>query len=467
MTSFTLVWEKALKDLKSFYSANNAGISYDNYIKSLIPEFEENGVLYFRVNNDLHKDQVNQRFLSKITESVNRIAYEISGVIRNYRICVLTSSEIDLRRSQRSVQMPAEHSVRTSGLLPAYTFDTFVVGNSNKLANAAALAVSETPGQTYNPLFIYGGSGLGKTHLMHAIGNKMRDINPNANIIYTTSEAFMNEFVEAMRTGGGIEKNMYFRNKYRNTDALFIDDIQFIAKGPATQEELFHTFNVLYEEQKQIILSSDKMPSELSGIEDRLLSRFQWGLVVDIGMPDYETRVAILKNKIPYICMQTNCAMPIDDEVVNYIASKENTNVRVIESALKKVIAQAKLNSLERPIDTIDISIAEEALKYFFNDPTARDVTPKNIIKNICDYYEITEEELLSEKRNREIAFPRQICMYLMRYLLNLAFPKIGELLGGRHYSTVMHADEKISNLLKTDQNLKKDIDDIIHRIKE
>ena len=165
--------------------------------------------------------------------------------------------------------------------------------------------------------------------------------------------------------------------------------------------------------------------------------------------------------------MQTNCSMPIDDEVVNYIASKENTNVRVIESALKKVIAQAKLNSLERPIDTIDISIAEEALKYFFNDPTARDVTPKSIIKNVCDYYDVTEEELMSEKRNREIAFPRQICMYLMRYLLNLAFPKIGELLGGRHYSTVMHADEKISTRLKNDVDLKKDIDNIIHHIKE
>ena len=467
MTSFTLIWEKTLRDLKDFYTMNNNEIRYENYIKSLIPEFEENEVLYFKANNEYHKELVNQLFLPKITESVNRIAYEISGAIKNYRICVLVASEIDIRRAQKAERPAAEHSTRTTGLLPTYTFDTFVVGNSNKLANAAALAVAETPGQTYNPLFIYGGSGLGKTHLMHAIGNKMRDINPSANIIYTTSEAFMNEFVEAMRTGGGIEKNMYFRNKYRNTDALLIDDIQFIAKGPATQEELFHTFNVLYEEQKQIILSSDKMPSELSGIEDRLLSRFQWGLIVDIGMPDYETRVAILKNKIPYICMQTNCTMPIDDEVVNYIASKENTNVRVIESALKKVIAQAKLNSLERPIDSIDISIAEDALKYFFNDPTARDVTPKSIIKNVCSYYDISEEDLLSEKRNREFAFPRQVCMYLMRYLLNLAFPKIGELLGGRHYSTVMHADEKISNMLKTDQQLKKDIDDIIHHIKE
>lgn len=215
------------------------------------------------------------------------------------------------------------------------------------------------------------------------------------------------------------------------------------------------------------MISSDKLPGEIPNLEERLLSRFQWGLLVDIGMPDYETRVAILKNKIPLICTQTNCNIPIDDEVVNYIASKDNTNVRVIESALKKVIAQAKLNSLERPISSIDLSIAEEALRYFFNDPTAKDVTPKLIIKNVCDYFEVSEEDLMSEKRNREIAFPRQICMYLLRFLLNLAYPKIGELMGGRHYSTVIHADDKISGKLKTDTALKKNIDDIIHRIKE
>lgn len=466
MTSFTLIWEKTLKDLKSYYASINDIIGYENYIKTLVPEFEENEVLYFKVQNQYQKELVNLRFITKITESVNRSAYELTNVVKNYRICVLTSAEMEIRRSKNKA--PAEvFSVKSSTLIPSYNFDTFVVGNANKLANAAALAVADTPGQAYNPLFIYGGSGLGKTHLMHAIGNKMRDNNPNANIIYTTSESFMIEFVEAMRTGGGIEKNKYFRNKYRNTDALLIDDIQFISKGAGTQEELFHTFNALYEDQKQIVISSDKLPSEIPNLEERLLSRFQWGLLVDIGMPDYETRVAILKNKIPLICSQTNCHIPIDNEVVSYIASKENTNVRVIESALKKVIAQAKLNSLESPITSIDITIAEEALRYFFNDPTAKDVTPKLIMKNICDYYEVSEEDLLSEKRNREIAFPRQICMYLMRYLLNLAYPKIGELLGGRHYSTVIHADDKISSKIKTDATLKKNIDDIIHRIKE
>lgn len=466
MTSFTLIWEKALKDLKSYYEANNDVIGYENYIKTLIPEFEEHEVLYFKVGNQYQKELVNQRFITKITESVNRSAYELTNVVKSYRICVLTSSEMDIRRSKNK-EIPEGYTAKSSPLIPGYNFDTFVVGNANKLANAAAHAVAETPGQAYNPLFIYGGSGLGKTHLMHAIGNKMKDDNPNMNIIYTTSESFMIEFVDAMRTGGGIEKNKYFRNKYRNTDVLLIDDIQFISKGPGTQEELFHTFNALYEEQKQIVISSDKLPSEIPNLEERLLSRFQWGLLVDIGMPDYETRVAILKNKIPLICAQTNCTIPIDNEVVNYIASKDNTNVRVIESALKKVIAQAKLNSLERPINSIDLSIAEEALRYFFNDPTAKDITPKLIIKNVCDYYEVTEENLMSEKRNREIAFPRQICMYLMRFLLNLAYPKIGELLGGRHYSTVIHADEKISAMVKTDADLKKNIDNIIHRIKE
>ena len=297
---------------------------------------------------------------------------------------------------------------------------------------------------------------------LHAIGNHVAAQNPHAQVIYITSEAFRNEFIEAIRN----ESNEKFRNKFRNADVLLIDDVQFISKGTGTQEELFHTFNTLYEAQKQIVLSSDKHPSELPKLEERLLSRFQWGLLADIGMPDFETRVAILKSKAPMIKALTKCDLDIDESVIHYIASKDATNIRDLEGALKKVIAHAKLESIGNPTLLIDLELAQNALHDFFNN-TAKAITPKIIIKNVCEYFDITETDLLSGKRSKEIAYPRQITMYLMRYLLNLAFPKIGELLGGRHYSTVIFANDKISELSKTDHELKNILSNIIHRIKE
>ncbi len=461
MTSFTILWERALKELKAYYAQNNNLLAFDSYLKILKPEFEEDDTLYFTTEQEGQRELINQRFLGKIADSVKHAAFEITGMNKSYVIKILLPAELDKYVMESTTVAPRQKNSIT--LNPNYTFDNFVVGNANKYANAAARAVADAPGQTYNPLFIYGGVGLGKTHLMHAIGNQIAKNNPYAQIIYITSESFRNEFIEAIRN----ESNEAFRNKYRNADALLIDDIQFIAKGPGTQEELFHTFNRLYEYQKLIVISSDKHPSEIPNLESRLMSRFQWGLLTDIGMPDYETRVAIIKTKIPMIMEQVMCDMSIDEDVIQYIASKEDTNIREIEGALKMLIAHAKLSSMDSPVYSINMEIAQDALRNFFTDSSLKEITPKIIIKNVCEYFDITQEDILSGKKSREVAFPRQIAMYLLRNTLNLAYPKIGEIMGGRHYSTAMFAYDKITEQLKTDNDLKNKVNNIIHRIKE
>ena len=437
-------------------------MAFDNYIKTLKPEFEEEGKLYFTASSEHQKDMVCQRFSQKISDICASTALDITGVLRTYEINILTAAEMDaLLMENRASSAPKYKNSIT--LNPSYTFDNFVVGNANKIADAAAHTVAESPGETYNPLFIYGGVGLGKTHLMHAIGNEIIKNNPYANVIYITSETFLNEYIEGII----IKNTEKFRNKYRNADVLLIDDIQFISKSEATQEELYHTFNTLYELQKQIVFSSDKPPSDIPNLEERLLSRFQWGLLTDIGMPDFETKIAIIRSKIPLIKEATKCSLDIDDDVIQYIASKEKGNVRDIEGALKRVIAHAKISSMDAPLSSINMSVAEEALRYYFINPASREVTPKMIIKNTCEYFDISEQDILSTKKNREIAFPRQIAMYLMRHMLNLAYPKIGELMGGKHYSTVIFASDKITELLKTDMELKNTVNNIMHRIKE
>lgn len=462
MNSFSMLWEAALKKLDALYKGTMHYNGFTVYVRGLTPEFEHQGTLYFKVSMDMHKELVNDRFLSAITQAVNEAAFELTQTQRQYAVCVLTASEID-EQYAHTQQSEGVLPARMITLNPAYTFDSFVVGSSNKLANAASRAVANTPGVVYNPLFIYGGVGLGKTHLMHAIGNEVMRANPRANIIYITSESFTNELIESIQQG----MMTRFRNKFRNVDVLMIDDIQFISRGPSTQEELFHTFNALYQAQKQIIMTSDKPPSEIPHLEERLLSRFQWGLLADIGLPDYETRVAILKNKAPAILLQARCSFTIQDEVMHYIAAKEDTNIRDLEGALKKVIAFAQLNNLETPVDQVDLSMASKALKDFFSEPVAKVITPKLVIRTVCNYFDVTEEDLIGEKKNREIAFPRQIAMYLLRSLTGLTHARIGELLGGKHYSTVMYADDKLAKLLKKDPELQNTVNDVIERIRE
>ncbi len=457
MNSFTVLWETALKKLEKSFSLNNNYVGFNTYIKMLAPEFEDGGKYFFKVGNVFYKEQLEERFLPQIKKVLEECHYEAYGKTADITPKFLVSAELDEYLSSRPKE---EAQIENIFLDPSYTFDSFVVGKSNNLAHAASMAVANAPGLSYNPLFIYGGVGLGKTHLMQAIGNRILQNNKNAKIIYITTEAFINEYVNAVQ-----KRSMEdFRNKFRKVDVLMIDDIQFISRAKETQEELFHTFNTLRDGNRQIIFSSDKPPVDIPGLEERLLSRFQWGLLADIGLPDYETRVAILKNKAPYIKEITRCSLNIDDEVFHAIASKEDTNIRDLEGALKRVIAMAHLDSA---LNSISLPMAESALKSFFVVNAPKAVTPRHVVKTVCDYYGVTEEDILSKKKNREIAFPRQVGMYLLKELTDLTSQKICDYVGLTNHSTVIYACKKIAEQIKKDSDLQRQLGDITQRVRE
>ena len=341
----------------------------------------------------------------------------------------------------------SQTALQNANLNPRYTFDTFVVGANNNLAHAAALAVAESPGEVYNPLFIYGGVGLGKTHLMHSVAHFILKNNPSAKILYVTSEKFTNELIDAIRNKNNVSTTE-FREKYRNNDVLLIDDIQFIIGKESTQEEFFHTFNALYEAKKQIIISSDRPPREIETLEDRLRSRFEWGLTVDIQPPDYETRMAILRKK------EELEGYNIDNEIIKYIATNVKSNIRELEGALTKIVASSKLNNKE-----INLELAEEALKDLISPNAAREVTPQLIINVVSEHFGITPLDLIGQKRSKELVFPRQIVMYLCGDMTSESLQNIGKALGGRDHTTIIHGTKKIASELKTDENLKNTID--------
>lgn len=329
-----------------------------------------------------------------------------------------------------------------------YTFETFVIGASNRFAHAASLAVAEKPAASYNPLFIYGGVGLGKTHLMHAIGHYVMQRTPGSKVLYLSSERFTNDFISSIREN----KTADFRNRYRSIDVLLIDDIQFLAKKEGTQEEFFHTFNSLHEAGKQIVISSDRPPKEIPTLEDRLRSRFEWGLITDIQAPDLETRIAILQRKA------TADRLSIPEDVLQYVANQINTNIRELEGSLIRVVAYSSLVNLD-----VSLSLAQEALKDIITPEKPRSVTVSHIQKVIGDHYGLKVDELKAKRRTKNVAFPRQIAMYLTRELTALSLPKIGEAFGGRDHTTVLHACDKISNQLKVDEQLSS----TIHRLSE
>ena len=341
--------------------------------------------------------------------------------------------------------------IQSANLNPKYTFDTFVVGSNNNLAHAAALAVAESPGEIYNPLFIYGGVGLGKTHLMHAIAHFILKNNPKSKILYVSSETFTNELIDAIRNKNNITTTE-FREKYRNNDVLLIDDIQFIIGKESTQEEFFHTFNTLYESKKQIIISSDKPPKEIETLEERLRSRFEWGLTVDIQ--DYETRMAILRKK------EEMEGYNIDNEVIKYIATNIKSNIRELEGALTKIVALSRLNKCD-----ITLELAEEALKDIISPNAQREVTPELIIQVVSDHFGITPADVISQKRTKDIVYPRQIIMYLCRTLTDTPLKAIGAILGGKDHASVNHGVKKIENELKTDEALNNTVNIIKKKI--
>lgn len=344
---------------------------------------------------------------------------------------VITSNNKDIQDTE------IETSNRT--LNPKYTFETFVVGNNNRFAHAAAIAVGDKPGESYNPLFLYGGVGLGKTHLMQAIGNRILQNNRAAKILYVTSEKFTNQLINAIKDN----KNEVFRNKYRTIDVLLIDDIQFIAGKERVQEEFFHTFNALYEDKKQIIISSDKPPREIQFLEDRLKSRFEWGLLADISCPDYETRLAILRKKAQ------EEKILVDDNILANIANKIDSNIRELEGVFNKIIATASLTHTP-----ITIELAENTINEF--KAASEKVLSADFVKEtVAKYFNINKDDLSSNKRSNEIAFPRQIAMYLCREVANMSYPKIGDDFGNRDHSTVMHACKKIEKEVKDKNNTK------------
>ncbi|HZX46135.1 MAG TPA: chromosomal replication initiator protein DnaA [Clostridia bacterium] len=438
------IWENTLKLIRE----ELAEVSYNTWFKVIQPVEIADEYIILCAPNEFIKNILETRYITLTFNALQQVTS------REYEIRIILPEEKLSGAVGRSSQVQGskgDSSDSDIGILnPKYTFDTFVIGNSNRFAHAASLAVSEAPAKAYNPLFIYGGVGLGKTHLMHAIGHYILRNNPRTRVVYTTSEKFTNDLINSIRD----DKNVEFRNRYRTTDVLLVDDIQFIADKERTQEEFFHTFNSLYEASKQIIISSDRPPKEIPTLEDRLRSRFEWGLICDIQPPDFETRIAILKKKAKLENIET------PDEVLIFIAKKIESNIRELEGALIRVAAYSSLTNRE-----INMELTQEALKDFFSNSKPRMITVDLIKRVISEYYSIKIEDFKSKKRTRAIAFPRQVAMYLTRELTDLSLPKIGEEFGGRDHTTVLHAYEKISTEIKTDESLKLAIDEIQKRL--
>ena len=423
--------------------------SFDTWLKNTKAEAIEKNTLIISAPNEFARDWLETQY----TELISDILGEVTGTKLNTKFIIPTSN-MEVEDTKQVTNQKAEsitNDMPKSMLNSKYTFDTFVIGAGNRFAHAASLAVAEAPAKAYNPLFIYGGVGLGKTHLMHAIGHYVREHNPKAKVVYLTSEKFTNEFINAIMDN----KSNSFRNKYRNIDVLLIDDIQFIAGKESTQEEFFHTFNALHEESKQIIISSDRPPKEIPTLEDRLRSRFEWGLITDITPPDLETRIAILTKKAKAE------GLDIPNEVMLYIANQINTNIRELEGALIRVVAYSSLVNQD-----IDASLAADALKDIIPSSKPKVITIEGIQEIIAERYNIRIEDFAAKKRTKSIAFPRQIAMYLSRELTDFSLPKIGEEFGGRDHTTVIHAHEKISKLLEEDSDLNRDIEDIKETLK-
>ncbi len=374
---------------------------------------------------------------------------------QNYDLEFVLESQIISTKAAASNSVSSMDKKQKNGLSflnPRYTFDTFVVGANNNLAHAASLAVAESPAEIYNPLFIYGGVGLGKTHLMHSIAHYILEQNENSKVMYVTSEKFTNELIESIRNVNTTPTE--FREKYRNIDVLLIDDIQFIIGKESTQEEFFHTFNTLHESKKQIIISSDKPPKDILTLEERLRSRFEWGLTVDIQSPDYETRMAILKKKEELDGLQ------IDNEVMKYIATNVKSNIRELEGALTKIVALSRLKKQE-----VNVTLAEEALKDLISPDNKKQITPELIIEIIAEHFNITSNDIYSVNKSRNIAYPRQVAMYLCRKLTDFSLSDIGKLMGKRDHTTILHGIDKVEKNIKNDPSMQNTIDVLTKKI--
>ena len=446
MEKVTEKWDQILNTVKKEHEISD--ISFDTWMRPLEVYAVEGNTLYILAPfEQMALSYIQKKYYLPLKVAIGEILgeeYDIQFILPEH------AKSLNIKKPTKKV---ASLNGANSNLNPNYTFETFVVGNNNRFAQSASLAVAESPGETYNPLYIYGGPGLGKTHLMHSIGHFILDQNPNSKVIYVTSEQFTNEVIESIRNGNASSMTK-FRDKYRTVDVLMIDDIQFIIGKESTQEEFFHTFNALQTQGKQIILTSDKPPKDMETLEERIRSRFEWGLMADIGIPDYETRMAILRKKAE------SDNFDIDDEILNYIANNIKSNVRELEGALNKLFAYNNLCK-----ETITMEIAQQELQNIITPDKPREITPQLIIEVVTEHFNISMDQMISRSRSSDIARPRQIAMYLCKNMTDSSLDVIGSFLGGRDHSTVLHGIKKIGDEYEVNDNTRTLIDTIKKKI--
>ena len=441
-------WDEILMTVKTEHDITN--VSFDNWLRPLEVYGIEQNILYILVPSDqMSLNYISKRYLLPLKVAIA----EITG--HEYELKLLLPEQArGMHKDGAKVSKPSfSEKTERSNLNQNYTFDTFVVGSNNRFAHSASLAVAESPGESYNPLYIYGGPGLGKTHLMHSIGHFIQENDPNARIIYVTSEQFTNEVIESIRSGNASAMNK-FREKYRTIDVLMVEDVQFIIGKESTQEEFFHTFNALHSARKQIILTSDKPPKDMETLEERIRSRFEWGLMADIGTPDYETRMAILRKKVEADDMILN------DDVLNYIATNIKSNIRELEGALNKLLAFSNLENVE-----ITMEIAIRELSNIITPDKPKEVTAQLIIEVVSEHFQVSLDQLISKSRSKDIARPRQIAMYLCKTMTDIQLESIGSMLGGRDHSTIIHGIQKISEEYESNASTRSLIETIKKKI--
>ena len=454
---YQALWQSALGELELTLSKAN----FTTWFKNTFISSFENGKIIVCVPNTFTKAWVEKKYHDAIVKALR--ATTNNGVREvNYRVEVKNTTILPLENVLKETQQgfapsfvsaaDAQPIERTSdiGLNPRYVFNNFVVGKNNELAHAAAIAVAANPGSAHNPLFIYGGVGMGKTHLLQAIGHHILSTHPNTKIRYVTSEAFTNEYIQSVRNGRGEA----FKDRYRTVDVLIVDDIQFFAGKEGTQEEFFHTFNTLHQNNKQLVLAADRPPKDIQPLEARLMSRFDWGLMADISKPDFETRVAIIQAK----SKEKN--YPLSTEILHTIAGAIQSNIRELEGALNKIIAYHQFKNIQPSVTSI-----QPLLLSFTPTITKQNITPRHLLEIVVSYFDIPFDALMGKSRERRFAFPRQIAMYLLREEARCSFPAIGDNIGGRDHTTAMHACSKISEMLKNDEQLKRDLNLIRERL--
>ena len=449
-------WDIIKETIRREYDLTD--ISFNIWIKPLEFYNVENNVVNIIIPSEQSnvQDYISRKYKSFFKVTISEMfdhTYDVDFVLEK------DIKPLDTEEKAPS-SLPYNPNYEGANLNPKYKFDTFVVGSNNKFAHSASLAVAESPGAAYNPLYLYGGAGLGKTHLMHSIGHFVLEQNPNMKVLYVTSEEFTNEVIESIRSGneairnGNVAAMTKLREKYRTVDVLMVDDVQFIIGKESTQEEFFHTFNVLHAAGKQIIISSDRPPKEMETLDERFRSRFEWGLIADIQAPDYETRMAILRKNAE------SSDKYIDEEIIKYIATNIKSNIRELEGAFNKIVAFAKLNKVE-----LTLSLAEEALKDVIYPNKPREITPTLIINTVAEQFRVRPEDITSKKRNSEFVIPRQVVMYLCRELTDTSYITIGKLLGNRDHTTVLHGYNKIADDLKINEELRNKVDVIQKKI--